>query len=95
MRIEIEIPPDVFDDQFPADALATRVREFAVMELLRVKRLHEHEAQRLLSVERWELVKMMERAGITPAEKVFEQIRDELSQAIARHQPVHTKEPPK
>jgi phage head maturation protease len=54
----------------------------AVLELLRVRRLHEHEAQRMLGIERWELVQLMERAGIIPTEKQFENIRNELGAAI-------------
>jgi hypothetical protein len=95
MRIELDLPADVFDEQHTAAELTARVRELAVMELLRAKRLHEHEAQRLLGLERWELLAVMERAGIRPTERVFDQIQDELNQAIARHQPAHTKEPSK
>jgi len=66
----------------------------AVLELLRVQRLHEHEAQRVLGLERWELVARMERAGIMPTAKVFGRLKDELGQAIARqHQPAPRKEP--
>ena len=93
MRIDLDLPADAFDDQFPAEALTVRVREFAVLELLRARRLHEHEAQRILEIERWELVALMERAGITPTEKTFSQIQDELTQAIARHRPAAPKEP--
>lgn len=83
MEIKIEIPAEIFDDGFPAASFEARVREFAIMELLRAKRLHEHEAARMLAVERWELVEKMERAGIVPAEKEFDQIKGELGKAIA------------
>ncbi|HUN59661.1 MAG TPA: hypothetical protein VMU41_16225 [Candidatus Binataceae bacterium] len=95
MRIELDLPADAFDDQFTAAELSSRVREFAVIELLRAKRLHEHEAQCILGLERWELLILMERAGVAPTEKVFDQIQCELNQAIARHQPTHSKEPSK
>ena len=75
MEIKLEIPAEIFDEGFPAAGFEARVREFAIMELLRAKRLHEHEAARMLVVERWELVEKMERAGIVPAEKEFDQIR--------------------
>jgi Uncharacterised protein family (UPF0175) len=95
MRIELELPANVFDDQFPAAEFSVRMRELAVIELLRARHLHEHEAQQMLGLERWELVALMERAGITPAEKVFDQLKDELGQAIAKqHQPAPRKEPP-
>jgi predicted DNA-binding protein (UPF0251 family) len=83
VEIRIDIPDDLFDDNYTAAAFAARVREFAVIELVRVKRLHEHEAARMLGVERWELVEKMERAGIVPTEKEFEKIKDELGEAIA------------
>jgi hypothetical protein len=93
MRIDLDIPAGAFDDQCPEAALTARVREFAVLESLRVKRLHEHEAQRMLGLERWELIEVMESAGIAPTEKIFSQIQDELSRAIARHRTVAPKEP--
>jgi hypothetical protein len=83
VEIRIDIPEDLFDDGFTAAAFAARVREFAVIELVRVKRLHEHEAARMLGVERWELVEKMERAGIVPTEKEFDKIKGELGEAIA------------
>jgi hypothetical protein len=83
MRIDLDIPPGVFDDEFRAEDFATRVREFAALELLRARRLHEHEAVRMLGVERWELVAMMERAGIVPTEKQFDQIKGELGRLVA------------
>ena len=83
MEIKLDLPADVFDDAFTAENFESRVREFAVMELLRVRRLHEHEAQRILHVERWELVERMERAGIAPTEKIFDGLKMELGSAIA------------
>jgi phage head maturation protease len=87
MELKLDIPEDIFDDLFDdgftAEAFAARVREFAVIELVRVKRLHEHEAARMLGVERWELIEKMERAGIVPTEKEFDKIKGELGEAIA------------
>ena len=83
MEIKLDLPAGVFDDGFPAEDFDLRVREFAVMELVRARRLHEHEAQRILGVERWELVERMERAGIAPTEKIFDRLKTELSNAIA------------
>jgi phage head maturation protease len=83
VKLKVDIPEDLFDDGFTAAAFAARVREFAVIELVRVKRLHEHEAARMLGVERWELVEKMERAGIVPTEKEFDKIKGELGEAIA------------
>ena len=83
MEIRLDIPDPLFDDDFTAAAFEARVREFAVLELLRAKRLHEHEAARMLALERWELVERMERAGIVPTEKEFDQIKGELGTAIA------------
>lgn len=83
MEIKLDLPAGIFDDDFTAEDFEARVREFAVTELLRARRLHEHEAQRILGVERWELVERMERAGIAPAEKVFDGLKAELSSAIA------------
>jgi hypothetical protein len=83
MNIKIDLPPDLFDAQFPEEPFKARVRELAILELVRVKRLHEHEAQEMLGIERWELVERMKAAGFQPTEEVFAKIRDELSRAIA------------
>ncbi|HKV54963.1 MAG TPA: UPF0175 family protein [Candidatus Binataceae bacterium] len=83
MEIKLDLPEGVFDQTFPADQFASRMRELAIIELLRAKRIHEHEAQSLLGLERWDLVERMERAGISPTEKVFERITDELDKVIA------------
>lgn len=82
MQIKIELPADVFDAQFPEAQFHDRVRELAILELVRVKRLHEHEAQEILGVTRWQLVDRMKAAGISPTEEVFGNIRDELNKAI-------------
>jgi transcriptional regulator of acetoin/glycerol metabolism len=83
VEIRLDIPDDLFDDGYTAAAFEARVREFAVIELLRVKRLHEHEAARILGLERWELIEKMERAGIVPTEKEFDKIKGELGEAVA------------
>ncbi|MGO9449486.1 MAG: hypothetical protein ACLQDV_00350 [Candidatus Binataceae bacterium] len=82
MEIKIDLPADVFDAQFPEADFRARVRELALLELVRVKRLHEHEAQEMLGITRWALVERMKAAGIAPTEEVFGNIRDELSKAI-------------
>jgi hypothetical protein len=83
VEIRLDIPDDLFDDGYTVAAFEARVREFAVIELLRVKRLHEHEAARILGLERWELIEKMERAGIVPTEKEFDKIKGELGEAVA------------
>jgi hypothetical protein len=83
MKFELDIPADIFDGQFPLDEFTARVRELAMLELVRVKRMHEHEAARLLGIGRWELVEKMKAAGFAPTEEVFATIRGELEHAIA------------
>ncbi len=82
MEIKVDLPDDVFDAQFAASEFTARLRELAILELVRVKRVHEHEAQEILGIERWELVKRMRAAGIAPTEQVFAEIRAELNKAI-------------
>jgi DNA-binding NtrC family response regulator len=83
VEIKLDLPADIFDDNLRVQDFRARVRELAILELVRLKRLHEHEAQRMLGVERWELVERMERVGITPTEKVFDLLKNELGDAIA------------
>jgi len=82
MQIKIAIPRDLFDAQFPEADFRKRVRELAILELVRVRRLHEHEAQELLGVTRWQLVERMKAAGIPPTEELFGNLRDQLASAI-------------
>ncbi len=82
MDLKLDLPDDVFDAQFTEADFAARVRELAILELVRVKRLHEHEAKEMLAIERFELVARMKAAGIAPTEEVFAEIKRELSRVI-------------
>jgi lactoylglutathione lyase len=83
VKVALDLPADVFDAGFPEDAFAARVREWAILALVDARRLHEHEAQRMLGLARWELVERMEALGMRPTEKVFDEIRGQLGRAIA------------
>ena len=82
MELKLDIPADVFDAEFTEAAFRDRIHELAILELVRRKRLHEHEAQAMLGLGRWELVERMKACGITPTENTFEQIKGELDKAI-------------
>ncbi len=83
MEIKLDLPEGVFDREWSEADFVSRVRELAILELLRVRRLHEHEAQRMLGLERWELVERMQAVGIAPTERAFGELKDELEAAIA------------
>ncbi len=83
VKIALDLPMEVFDSDYPEDAFAERVRQWAVLALVNARRLHEHEAARMLGLTRWELVRQMEANGMRPTEKVFDEIRGQLSEAIA------------
>ena len=83
INLRLDLPAELFDVQYPEAAFAARMRELAILELVRAKRLHEHEAKTMLGIERWELVTKMKAAGIAPTEDVFAGIQNELKQAIA------------
>ena len=82
MNVKLDLPDGVFDAQFPEPEFAKRVRELAILELVRVRRIHEHEAKAILGLERWQLVEKMKAAGIAPTEEVFAGIQSELKKAI-------------
>jgi hypothetical protein len=82
IHLDLDIPADIFDAEFSLAAFAKRMREVAILELVRTKRMHEHEALELLGLERRELLEMMKASGIVPTENAFEQIKDELEKAI-------------
>jgi DNA-binding NtrC family response regulator len=83
MELKIDLPADVFDDQFPEAEFRARVRELAILDLVRSGRLHEHEALAMLEIGRRELIEKMKAQGFAPTEDLFNQIRGELDQAIA------------
>ncbi len=83
MDIKIDLPPDLFDERFPEAKFVERVRELALLELLRARRMHEHEVAEMLGCERWELVDKMKAVGIAPTEVVFKEISGGLDEAIA------------
>ena len=82
IQIEVELPGDVFDREYSEAAFVARAREVAILELLRVRRLHEHEAIALLGIERRELLGKMKEVGIAPTEQVFAALKGELENAV-------------
>jgi len=82
IHLDLDIPADIFDPEFSLTAFAARMREVAILELVRVKRMHEHEALELLGIERRELLEKMKACGIVPTENAFEEIKGELEKAI-------------
>ncbi|HYA34028.1 MAG TPA: hypothetical protein VEF03_00340, partial [Candidatus Binataceae bacterium] len=72
MEFTIDIPADLFDSEYTRDAFGERLHELAILELVRVKRMHEHEAAAMLGIARWELVERMKAAGIEPTESTFD-----------------------
>ncbi|HVA81717.1 MAG TPA: hypothetical protein VNF29_12395 [Candidatus Binataceae bacterium] len=83
MELKIDLPADVFDAQFPEAEFRARVRELAILDLVRSKRMHEHEALELLEIGRGELIEKMKGQGFAPTEDLFNEIRGALDQAIA------------
>ena len=82
IHLDLDIPADIFDAEFTLASFGERMREVAILELVRVKRMHEHEALELLGIERRELVEKMKACGIMPTENAFEKIKGELEKAI-------------
>jgi DNA-binding NtrC family response regulator len=82
IHLDLDIPADIFDAEFSLATFAARMREVAILELVRSKRMHEHEALELLGLERRELLVKMKEFGIVPTENAFEEIKGELDRAI-------------
>jgi hypothetical protein len=83
MELKIDLPVDVFDAQFPEAQFRARLRELAILDLVRSKRLHEHEALEMLGIGRGELIEKMKEQGFAPTEDLFNEIRGALDKAIA------------
>ena len=82
VNLKLDLPDDIFDAKLTESDFTARVREFAILELVHARRLHEHEAKTLLALERYELVDRMKAAGIAPTEDLFAEIKGELTKAI-------------
>jgi len=95
VNFKLDLPDDLFDASFTESDFAARVRELAILELVRVKRIHEHEAKAMLAIERYELVEKMKTAGIAPTEDVFAEIKGELTRAIDSRRARDKSEKPK
>jgi len=95
VNLKLDLPDDLFDAQFTESDFAARVRELTILELVRVKRIHEHEAKEMLALERYELVERMKAAGIAPTEDVFAEIKGELTKAIDARRGRPRREPEK
>jgi hypothetical protein len=80
--LKLDIPDDIFEGDFTEAAFKDRIRELAILELVRIKRMHEHEALELLGLERRELLEKMKECGIVPTENAFEEIKGQLQRAI-------------
>ena len=95
LNLKLDLPDDIFDPKLTESDFAARVRELAILELVRLKRLHEHEAKEMLALERYELVDRMKAAGIAPTEDLFAEIKGELTKAIDSKRAGHKPEKPK
>jgi hypothetical protein len=82
LNLKLDLPDDIFDSNLTESDFTARVRELAILELVRQRRLHEHEAKEMLALERYELVERMKAAGIAPTEDLFAEIKGELNKAI-------------
>jgi hypothetical protein len=95
LNLKLDLPDDIFDAKLTKSDFTARARELAILELVRLKRLHEHEAKEMLALERYELVDRMKAAGIAPTEDLFAEIKGELNKAIDSKRAGHKSEKPK
>jgi hypothetical protein len=95
LNLKLDLPDDIFDAKLTESDFTARVRELAILELVRQRRLHEHEAKEMLALERYELVERMKAAGIAPTEDLFAEIKGELTKAIDSKRAGHKSENPK
>jgi hypothetical protein len=61
-----------------------RVREALVMDLLRLDRLSEAQAAKILGLARWELLELMGRYGVPAVRMTIDELDRELATAIKR-----------
>jgi predicted HTH domain antitoxin len=87
-RIEVELPAEALEDFGSTEAASERLRQFAVLDLLRRRRISQGRAVELLGVSRPDLWDLMAEWGISVADPTDDELDQDASTALAAaHRP--------
>ena len=81
ITITLELPEELVDLLGPPDAIAGRVRESLVLDLLRDAQITQGEAALLLGVTRYDILDLMVRYRIPSGPETAEEMRQEIESA--------------
>jgi len=82
-RFEVTLSEELLAEfGWPESEVSDRVREALVMELVRLGRLSEAQAAKILSLSRWELLEAMGRYQVPAVRLSPEELRQELAKEI-------------
>ena len=79
--ITLELPEELVDLLGPPDAIAGRVRESLVLDLLRDAQITQGEAARLLNVTRYDILDLMARYAIPSGPQTAEEMQQDIENA--------------
>ena len=83
LRVELELPDDAFGEDFDQETFCAKVREAAVMRLLREHRISQGKAAELLGLSRDQCLGLMASHGVPVVDLSPEKLELELRQAEA------------
>lgn len=82
VQIELELPDEVFDEDFKVEDLQVRVKERLVIELLRGHKISQGKASELLGISRWALMDLMAKQKLSVIDMSEEELQQELTQDL-------------
>ena len=88
--ITLELPEELVDLLGPPDAIAGRVRESLVLDLLRDAQITQGEAARLLNVTRYDILDLMARYAIPSGPQTAEEAQRDVEAARLGVSPAKT-----
>lgn len=82
IQVELELPDEVFDEDFKVEDLKVRVKERVVIELLRGHKISQGKAAELLGISRWALMDLMAKQKLSVIDMSEEELQQELTQDL-------------
>lgn len=82
VQIELELPDEVFDEDFKVEDLKVRVKERVVIELLRGHKISQGKAAEILGISRWALMDLMAKQKLPAIDMSEEELQQELTQDL-------------
>lgn len=82
VQVELELPDEVFDEDFKVEDLQVRVKERLIIELLRGHKISQGKAAEILGISRWALMDLMAKQKLSVIDMSEEELQQELTQDL-------------